>query len=129
MEEPAKYWNEYDDGSECAADDDDGYAIYINPDESTSFPGFDYLQNVLKAPMKKARGWFKRNNTREHQSLLGANHSPYQYSSTTFNNSESDEEAGYASSDGLPATGYATHYALPSLNQQQAHLYRENRHV
>ncbi|EWZ37624.1 hypothetical protein FOCG_04460 [Fusarium oxysporum f. sp. radicis-lycopersici 26381] len=124
MEEPAKYWNEYDDGSECAADDD-GYAIYINPDESTSFPGFGYLQNIFKAPMKKARGWFKRNNTRERQSLLGANHSPYQYSSTTFNSSESDEEAGYASSDGFPATGYATHYALPSLNQQQAHLYRE----
>ncbi|KAK2923151.1 hypothetical protein FoTM2_016673 [Fusarium oxysporum f. sp. vasinfectum] len=24
-----------------------------------------------------------------------------------------------------PATGYTTHYALPSLSQQQAHLYRE----
>ncbi|KAF9772675.1 hypothetical protein IL306_009599 [Fusarium sp. DS 682] len=125
MEEPAKYWNEYDDGSECAADDD-GYAIYINPDESTSFPGFDYLKGIFKAPMRKAKCWFKHNKPQERQSLLGANYSPYQYSSTTFNNSsESDEEAGYASSDGFPSTGYATHYALPSLNQQQAHLYRE----
>lgn len=24
-----------------------------------------------------------------------------------------------------PATGYTTHYALPSLSQQKAHLYRE----
>jgi len=124
MEEPIKYWNEYDNGSECA-DDDGGYAIYIDPDESTNFPGFDYLQGIFTAPLNKAKGWFKHSKSGERQGLLDANHSPYQYSSTTFNSSESDEEAGYASSDGFPTTGYATHYALPSLSQQQAHLYRE----
>lgn len=124
MEAPTKYWNEYDNGSECA-DDDGGYAIYINPDENTSFPGLDYLQNIFSTPLNKAKGWFRHKKTGERQGLLGANHSPYQYSSTTFNSSESDEEAGYASSDGFPTTGYATHYALPSLSQQQAHLYRE----
>ncbi|RMJ11783.1 hypothetical protein CDV36_008574 [Fusarium kuroshium] len=121
--ERVKYWNEYDDGSECAGDDD-GYAIYINPDDSVSFPGFDYLQTIFKAPLEKAKGWFKPNRHGERQSLLGANHSPNQYSSTAFN-SESDEEGGYASSDGFPTTGYATHYALPSLSQQEASRYRE----
>ncbi|QPC68495.1 hypothetical protein HYE67_010726 [Fusarium culmorum] len=124
IEEPVKYWNEYDNGSECA-DDDGAYAIYINPGESTNFPGFDYLHGIFTAPLNKAKGWFKHSKPGERQSLLGANHSSYQYSSTVFNSSESDEEAGYASSDGFPASGYATHYALPSLSQQQAHLYRE----
>ncbi|KAM0557150.1 hypothetical protein ACHAPJ_005413 [Fusarium lateritium] len=124
MDEPTKYWNEYDDGSECAGDDG-GYAIYINPDESTSFPGFDYLQNIFKGPLNKAKCWFKHDQSGERQALLAGNLSPHQYSSTTFNSSESDEEAGYASSDGFPTSGYATHYALPSLSQQQAHLYRE----
>lgn len=122
--ERVKYWNEYDDGSECAGDDDDGYAIYINPDDSASFPGFDYLQRIFKAPLEKAKGWFKPSRQGERQSLLGANHSPNQYFSTAFN-SESDEEGGYASSDGFPANGYATHYALPSLGQQEASRYRE----
>ncbi|PNP57331.1 hypothetical protein FNYG_15224 [Fusarium nygamai] len=124
MEGPTKYWNEYDNGSDCAADDD-GYAIYINPDERTSFPGLDYLQGIFKGPLKKTKGWFKHDEPGERQALLCANRSPYQYSSTTLNSSESNEVAGYASSDGFPATGYATHYALPSLNQQQAHLHRE----
>ncbi|KAM0200273.1 hypothetical protein ACHAPQ_000320 [Fusarium lateritium] len=124
MEEPTKYWNEYDDGSECG-DDDGGYAIYINPSESTNFPGIDYLQGIFKGPLNKAKSWLKHNKAEERQALLGADHSPCQYSSTTLNSSESDEEAGYASSDGFPTTGYATHYALPSLSHQQAHLYRE----
>ncbi|KAJ3517189.1 hypothetical protein NM208_g14740 [Fusarium decemcellulare] len=121
--ERVKYWNEYDDGSECAGDDD-GYAIYINPDESMNFPGFDYLQGIFMAPLEKARGWFKSNRHGERQSLLGANRSPNQYYSTTFN-SESDEEGGYASSDGFPTAGYAAHYALPSVGEQQASRYRE----
>ncbi|EXK76087.1 hypothetical protein FOQG_19153 [Fusarium oxysporum f. sp. raphani 54005] len=124
MEEPTKYWNEYDNGSECAGDDN-GYAIYINPDESTSFPGLDYLQGIFKGPLKKMESWFKHDKPRERQALLGANHSPYQYSSIALNSSEPNEVAGYANSDEFPATGYATHYALPSLDQQQAHLHRE----
>ncbi|KAM5352337.1 hypothetical protein ACJ41O_005060 [Fusarium nematophilum] len=124
MTDQVKYWNEYDDGSECGGEDD-GYAIYINPDESTGFPGLDYLQGIFKAPLDKAKRWFKADRRRgERQSLLGANHSPRQYSSTSCN-SESDEEAGYASSDGFPSTGYAAHYALPSLSQQKANRYRE----
>jgi hypothetical protein len=51
MEGPTKYWNEYDNGSKCAGDDD-GYAIYINPDESASFLGLDYLQGIFKGPLK-----------------------------------------------------------------------------
>lgn len=124
MEGPTKYWNEYDNGSECTGDDD-GYAIFINPDESTSFPGLDYLQGIFKGPLKRTKGWFKHDKSGKRQALLGANRSPYQYSSTTLNSNESDEVARYASSDGFPTTGYATHNALPSLNQQQAHLHLE----
>ncbi|KAF5018534.1 hypothetical protein F66182_9468 [Fusarium sp. NRRL 66182] len=124
MDEPTKYWNEYDDGSECAGDDG-GYAIYINPDESTSFPGLDYLQGIFKGPLDTAKGWFRHDQRGERKALLDANRSPHQYSSITSNSNESDEEAGYASSDGFPTSGYAAHYAFPSVGQQQAHLYRE----
>uniref|UniRef100_A0A0D2XRR4 SPX domain-containing protein n=1 Tax=Fusarium oxysporum (strain Fo5176) TaxID=660025 RepID=A0A0D2XRR4_FUSOF len=124
MEGPTKYWNEYDNGSECAGDDDE-YAIYLNPDKSASFPGLDSLLGVFKGPLKKTEGLSKHDKPGERQALLGANRSPYQYSSTTLNSSESNVVAGYASSDGFPTTRYTTHYALPSLNQQQGHLHRE----
>ncbi|KAF7547105.1 hypothetical protein G7Z17_g7947 [Cylindrodendrum hubeiense] len=123
MPSQIKYWNEYDDGSECGGDEE--YAIYINPEESMNFPGFDYLQGILKAPFDKAKGWLKLDRTEEERPLLTANQLPREYSATTFN-SESDEEGGYASSDGFPSTGYATHYALPSVSQQLAARYREN---
>lgn len=118
-----KYWNEYDNGSECGTDE--GYAIYINPEESMNFPGFDYLQGILKIPYEKAKGWLRLDRSAEERPLLTANHLPRGYSAATFN-SESDEEGGYASSDGFPTTGYATHYALPSLNQQATLRYRED---
>ncbi|KAK7407924.1 hypothetical protein QQX98_009935 [Neonectria punicea] len=118
-----KYWNEYDNGSECSGDEE--YAIYINPEEPMTFPGLDYLQGILKMPLEKARGWLKLDRSAERQPLLAANRMPREYSSATFN-SESDEEGGYASSDGFPPTGYSTHYALPSLAQQKASRYREN---
>lgn len=42
-------------------------------------------------------------------------------------NTDSEEEAeGYASSDGYPQLGYATHYALPSISEQKVQRYREN---
>ncbi|KAF4976790.1 hypothetical protein FZEAL_6596 [Fusarium zealandicum] len=123
MPERIKYWNEYDDGSEYGGDYD-GYAIYIDPDQSASFPGLDYLQGIFKGHLDKAREWFKQGRHGERQSLLGANHMPSQYSTTTCN-SDSDEEGGYASSDGFPTTGYAVHKALPSLSHQQAARYRE----
>jgi hypothetical protein len=124
MEEaPVKYWNEYDDGSECGSDD--RYAIYIYPEDSASFPGLDYVHGFFKVPFEKARTWLKLDKPGERQPLLGASDLPRQYSSTT-NNSDSDEEGGYASSDGYPSAGYAAHYALPSVSQQLASRYREN---
>ncbi|EXK23758.1 hypothetical protein FOMG_19481 [Fusarium oxysporum f. sp. melonis 26406] len=57
MEGQTKYWNEYDNGSECVGDDN-GYAIYINPDESTSFPGLNCLQGIFKGALKKMEGCF-----------------------------------------------------------------------
>lgn len=90
-----------------------------------NFPGFDYLQGILKIPYEKAKGWLRLDRSAEERPLLTANHLPRGYSAATFN-SESDEEGGYASSDGFPTTGYATHYALPSLNQQATLRYRED---
>ncbi|KAF7547569.1 hypothetical protein G7046_g8959 [Stylonectria norvegica] len=120
--EQIKYWNEYDDGSECGRTDDE-YAIYVNPDQGSTFPGLEYLQHMFKGPLDKARRLFKLNKPAERRPLLASNRTPVGYSSTALN-SESEEE-GYASSECYPSSGYAAVYALPSLTQQKADRYRE----
>lgn len=118
-----KYWNEYDDGSE--AGDFDDYAIYINPEDNSGFPGMGYVNAIVSMPYEKIRGWFKLKDQRERRPLLGENYPTYGgYSSAAH--TDSDEEAGYSSSDGIPTEGYVTHYAaLPSINEQQVRQYRE----
>lgn len=123
LNDRVKYWNEYDDGSECG-NPDDGYAIYINPDESMNFPGVDYIQGILRKPLDKARCWFKSTRPTEREPLIDPNQPTRNYATNYFS-SDSDEEGGYASSDGFPTAGYAAHFALPSVNQQQATRYRE----
>ncbi|EOO00355.1 putative spx domain-containing protein [Phaeoacremonium minimum UCRPA7] len=51
--EEVRYWNEYDHGSEVG-DVDDGYAIYINPDDDRAFPN---LMSFLTMPIEKTRAW------------------------------------------------------------------------
>jgi hypothetical protein len=58
LAEQGKYWNEYDDGSEYGSPDED-YAIYVNADDNTSFPGLGYVQGICRASLEKARKWLK----------------------------------------------------------------------
>lgn len=121
-----KYWNEYDDGSETGGAEED-YAIYINPDEGTSFPGFAYMQSIIAIPFTKAKRWFHvGQRTHEHQSLLSSPPpTSHSYGSMTTANVDSDEE-GYASSDNnYGFQGYAHHYAFPSVDDQRMRRYRE----
>ncbi|PON27524.1 SPX domain-containing protein [Trichoderma gamsii] len=123
-----KYWNEYDDGSDAGGADEE-YAIYINPDQESTFPGLSYAQAIVSFPFEKAKEWFGKPQTAERQPLF----SPFSsgdsinqgYGSTTAVHTDSEEEEAYASSDGFPTRGYATHYALPSVNNQQLRRYRE----
>ncbi|KAG6001865.1 hypothetical protein E4U21_003762 [Claviceps maximensis] len=123
MDLPVKYWNEYDHGSDAGEPEDD-YAIYIDPDERTGFPGLAYVNSMLAIPYKKARKWLNmRRPSDEHRPLLSPTQSFSQgYASTAV---ESEEE-GFSSSDGYPQLGYATHYALPSVNEQKVQRYRES---
>lgn len=127
MDSPVKYWNEYDDGSEGGGPEDD-YAIYINPEDETGFPGFAYVNAILSLPYEKAKQWFKmRRPGHENRPLLASgpsSHGSLGYASTAVNTDS--EEEGYASSDGYPQFGYATHYALPSISEQKVQRYREN---
>ncbi|KAG5984390.1 hypothetical protein E4U55_004963 [Claviceps digitariae] len=122
MNSPVKYWNEYDHGSD-AGGSEDGYAIYINPDDKTGFPGFACVNSMLSLPYEKAKKWLKmRQPSDEHRPLLSPTQSASQgYASTAM---ESEEE-GFSSSDGYPQIGYATHYALPSIDEQKMQRYRE----
>ncbi|KAI8267782.1 hypothetical protein K4K58_007165 [Colletotrichum sp. SAR11_239] len=117
------YWNEYDDGSEGGGPEDE-YAIYINPDDDISFPGLDSMRAILSAPFRHARTWFSKRDTPEGQRLLGNGPLLESYGGISPLGTDTDDD--YASSDGIPASGYAAHYAaLPSINEQHVRLYRE----
>ncbi|WQF77034.1 Putative SPX domain-containing protein [Colletotrichum destructivum] len=118
------YWNEYDYGSE-AGEQEDEYAIYINPADNMSFPGLDSMRAIMAAPFCHARRWFSRRQDPERQRLLGSDPFLESYGGISpLGTDTADDE--YASSDGMPTVGYATHYAnLPSLNEQQVRRYRE----
>ena len=124
------YWNEYDYGSDGVAGDD-GYAIYINPDDGDDgFPGFEYARALVSSPFIKAKSWFSRPSP-ERAPLLAQTNSfrrprrQASYRSTTgVASSNSDEE--FSSGDDFPP-GYAPRYAaLPSINEQSVARYRES---
>lgn len=120
----AKYWNEYDDGSEAGGPEDE-YAIYVNPEDS-GFPGLGYVQAVLRMPLEKAKSWFRSRDNPEREPLLDSSRpSTRGYLSTGTAGTESDEE-GYASSSEFPVHGFTAHYALPSIGDQKVSRYREN---
>ncbi|KAF9882248.1 spx domain-containing protein [Colletotrichum karsti] len=117
------YWNEYDDGSENGGAEEE-YAIYINPDDDLSFPGLDSMRAILAAPFRHARTWFSKRESGESQRLLGNGPLLESYGGISPLGTDTDDE--YASSDGIPNSGYAAHYAaLPSINEQHVRLYRE----
>ncbi|KAK4089736.1 hypothetical protein PCL_05957 [Purpureocillium lilacinum] len=120
MSSQVKYWNEYDDGSDAGGAEDD-YAIYINPEEDTGFPGMAYVHAIVSMPYEKAKQWFRHRQSGERRPLLSTESTSQSYSSTAVDS----EEEGYASSDGFPYQGYTTHYALPSISEQKAMRYRE----
>ncbi|KAK4195928.1 hypothetical protein QBC40DRAFT_235488 [Triangularia verruculosa] len=96
------YWNEYDCGSEAGDDDqrDEGYAIYIDPNEDMSFPGMKALGNLFSRPVRKLNSaWMSIRSVRSPMSediergpLLSTNNSSSGYGSTGNSN-----ESGYFS--------------------------------
>lgn len=124
---PTKYWNEYDDGSDTAGPEDD-YAIYVYSDAAISFPGFKFLKKAFAPAIGKFNQLVGNNKSPERHSLLHSPDSSLTYSSTAVNSDSEDgnEEEGYASSDGLPVSGYAALYAFPDVGEQKRLRYREN---
>jgi hypothetical protein len=117
-----KYWNEYDNGSETGGDDD--YAIYVNANDESPFPGFSYVQTAWTGSIGKAKQWIGLGHGNpENQPLLSAASTSRGYASTP---TDSDEEGGYASSQDIPHQGYLTYYAFPSVGEQKINRYREN---
>ncbi|KAI0386846.1 hypothetical protein F5Y04DRAFT_242503 [Hypomontagnella monticulosa] len=129
------YWNEYEHGSE-AGDNDEGYAIYIDPNASSDFPGFVYIKNMFAAPVDRVRHWLKARtpHTDESQSLLnnasptdyfGTHHSPTAH--TTDNEATEDEYASSLNSSlgRRKGTRYAPVPAVEDDHGYQVALYRD----
>ncbi|KAK3331905.1 hypothetical protein B0T19DRAFT_438787 [Cercophora scortea] len=154
QQQPIRYWNEYDHGSEAGdADQNDeaAYTIYVNPDGEMDFPGKAALKAVVGKWMRWAAGW-RQPETPDSQdtergpllparpALYGTASSSY-FSSVpgggTWTDTEADDEAdqaavpgrrgshGSAWSEDFPV-GYKAHYAaLPSIESQRMAQYRE----
>ncbi|KAK3350153.1 hypothetical protein B0T25DRAFT_570732 [Lasiosphaeria hispida] len=154
----AGYWNEYDCGSEAGdaeQNSDSHYAIYINPDDDTGFPGIAAITSFFTAPVRKVSGWMTVRSppdidadADEHGPLLPSlNISPYgtaRANASYFahppgagagSDTEADDDLiqptrrgsyGYESSNEEFPTGYKAHYAaLPSVHAQSLARYRE----
>ncbi|KAH9906798.1 hypothetical protein F4778DRAFT_723406 [Xylariomycetidae sp. FL2044] len=50
------YWNEYEHGS---GDEEGSYAIYVDPDASSEFPGFQYVKSIFSQPVGTMRRWLR----------------------------------------------------------------------
>lgn len=72
------YWNEYEHGSEAGDNDEGAYALYIDPNASTDFPGFVYIKSMFTAPVDTIRHWLKPRSpeTSETQPLIGGGQTP-----------------------------------------------------
>ncbi|PHH66914.1 hypothetical protein CDD81_5266 [Ophiocordyceps australis] len=121
-----KYWNEYDDGSDTGGADDE-YAIYIDPEHGSSFPGLAYARAMVTLPYQKARQWLGKRRPASMSSdstdsqhaqrpLLAANHHPAGYSSTAMDAQQDSPADVYAAS---------AHDAMPSLSLRRMERYRE----
>ncbi|KAK0742856.1 hypothetical protein B0T18DRAFT_349647 [Schizothecium vesticola] len=145
------YWNEYDHGSEAddaERRDDSTYAIYINPNQNTSFPGVASLAALFSKPLQGLRK-FRLTGTRptepdERGPLLPSHTDTYGAISpgSSLSDTEAEDDSGrptafhrrgscgYASSsEDFPGGdfpgGYKTYVALPSLEDQHLARYHE----
>ncbi|KAL2171578.1 hypothetical protein VTG60DRAFT_2411 [Thermothelomyces hinnuleus] len=64
---PTGYWNEYECGSEAGDFDRNGdeYAIYIDPNQDTSFPGFKALGAFFAESAQKLSSWVSSQRKRD----------------------------------------------------------------
>lgn len=80
-----RYWNEYDDGDETS--DNEPFAIYINPNTSTSFPGFSTVSKAASSLAPQAKHSLKRV-----KSWLGFSDGPHSKTSLLIDGAASPED-------------------------------------
>lgn len=95
------YWNEYENGSEGGDMDkpaDGSYAIYIDPNDDTSFPGMTTLVAMFQVPVEKARSWLARGDA---QIAPGAEHSRLLTSSSSYGYGSASQGGGFRGASAL----------------------------
>ncbi|KAK4447892.1 hypothetical protein QBC34DRAFT_449825 [Podospora aff. communis PSN243] len=137
------YWNEYDHGSEAGdagPNLDSTYAIYINPDEDTGFPGIATLTAFFKAPIETVNQWVSNSSRasgnasedEEQARLLPPSSDGYGSVNSSYFSSHVAVNSDTEAEDESPAMsgrrGYKPYYAaVPSIREQ--HLVRSREGV
>ncbi|KAI4861742.1 hypothetical protein F4820DRAFT_432583 [Hypoxylon rubiginosum] len=130
------YWNEYEHGSEAGDNDEGAYALYIDPNASSDFPGFVYMKYMFTAPVDIVRHWLKARTpqTSETQPLINGQ-TPVDYFSTrhsstagTTDNDATEDEYASSLNSSIGRRNKLRYAALPETEADQDYqitLYRD----
>ncbi|KAL8869128.1 MAG: hypothetical protein Q9174_004501 [Haloplaca sp. 1 TL-2023] len=80
-----RYWNEYDDGDEDS--DNEPFAIYIDPNKSTSFPGAHTISNAASSLAAQAK-----RSSKKMRSWMGFSEKPHEQTSLLADEAASPED-------------------------------------
>ncbi|KAL8942948.1 MAG: hypothetical protein Q9216_001363 [Gyalolechia sp. 2 TL-2023] len=92
------YWNEYDDGEENI--DNEPFVIYVDPNKSTSFPGFPTIHRAVssmasraRASSKKVQSWLRTSDqsSKKNQTPAGDENSYFHDVATLEDDSDLDD--------------------------------------
>ena len=120
-----RYWNEYDNGSDCSQDE--AFTIFVNPNASYSIPGAaalsglcDSLSSRIRASEERMLHWlrfFRKTRHGEQQPLVDGERSP-----STADSDQSDADISTRPAKPSPHRHYST---FPGLSQRPAVRARE----
>ena len=125
-----RYWNEYDNGSDCSQDE--AFTIFVDPNASYKIPGaatlsrlLDSLSSRIRAPEKRMHHWlefFRKTRHGEQQPLVDGERSP-----STADTDNSDADISTRRIKQSPHRHYSTFPGLsqpPAVRAREALLFR-----
>ena len=125
-----RYWNEYDNGSECSQDE--AFTIFVDPNASYNIPGaaavsrlFDSLSSRIRASEERMLHWlrfFRKTRHGEQQPLVDGERSP-----STADTDQSDADISTRRIKQSPHRHYSTFPGLsqpPAMRAREALLFR-----
>ncbi|KAI4254058.1 MAG: hypothetical protein LQ352_003331 [Teloschistes flavicans] len=124
-----RYWNEYDDGDENS--DNEPFAIYIDPNRSSSFPGSNIISKAaaslgsyVKASSTRVKSWFRPSEQVENQTPLLVDEPASPEDDSDFDDSPIDPLMNHGRARRHYSTFHDRYYTDPALRSRELLLTR-----